>query len=874
MVVLYIVGGIGIGLFFMLRARYVLWRQAAIWGAVVGGLQALAMLNAWPLMWMSYDTAVSRSTFILGQIGAVLATLFGFSAFMALSFMAAETLTRRAFGHHPQFWRVWTRQSGSSTTILGQTVAGYLLVALFFAYDVALYAFATRVFGWWTPSEALFHPDVLATYLPWLSAIANSLQAGFWEECLFRAVPIAGAALIGDRFGKRTLFVVVAFVVQSIIFGAGHAPYPTQPSYARPVELILPSIGFGLLYLCFGLLPGIVLHFAFDVVWFALPIFLADAPGIWFQRFMVIAMTFVPLLIVLWRRWQVGMWTSLPDSERNAAWTPPTAPEPTETVAAIAHAGIAPIARRAWLALGAAGLVVCVWSAIAREPVEMFSVSRTRAIESARSALAARGVALGPEWRALPLPENGLSGRYEFVATTAGEARRRELLGRYLAEPRWNVRFATFEGDVAERAEEWRVFVTKTGTVLRVEHTLPEARAGASLDEAVARSRAVAALVREYSLDVTAGQAREISAHPSKRAARTDWTFTFADLSVPPLPQGELRVEVLLAGDEVAHVRRFVFVPEEWERSQRAGDTRNIIVSIIAGVVFGGLLVAAAVGGIVSWSRRRFAPRLFFAVAALMLSVTIAVSANAWPSTEAVMQTQIPLPIQLLGVIGVGVVGLIVTAALAGLAIGAQSPRLAEFGALPEREAVTIGVAVGAAGAALSALAMAIRTPDWAEAAELTRLGAFVPFLGVAIEPIAGLLTRIAIILSLLVNIHHSTGGWRNHRIVAAIVLALVGFLAAGAPVGSDLTSWFVGGVLLAAGLVVVYTTALRADLTMVPIVLATMLAIRTLMQGSTRPFPAALPGAIVAAVLTAAVGWWLFRALRKGRRPQIAPID
>ena len=142
-----------------------------------------------------------------------------------------------------------------------------------------LYFYATRLFGWWAPSDALIHPDVLASYFPWLSAIANSLQAGFWEESLFRAVPIAGAALIGDRFGKRNLFIVIAFVVQAIVFGAGHAPYPTQPSYSRPVELILPSIGFGLLYLCFGLLPGIILHYTFDVVWFALPLFVSTARG-------------------------------------------------------------------------------------------------------------------------------------------------------------------------------------------------------------------------------------------------------------------------------------------------------------------------------------------------------------------------------------------------------------------------------------------------------------------------------------------------------------------------------------------------------------------------------------------------------------------
>src|SRR4029453_13275454 len=133
----------------------VLWPQAAIWGTIVGGLQALATLNEWPLLWMTYDTAVPRSTFLAQQIATVAATLIGFSAFMALSFMAAETLTRRAFGHHPQFWRVWATEAGRSTGILGRTAAGFLLVSIFFAYDVVLYLIATRAFGWWMPAEAL-----------------------------------------------------------------------------------------------------------------------------------------------------------------------------------------------------------------------------------------------------------------------------------------------------------------------------------------------------------------------------------------------------------------------------------------------------------------------------------------------------------------------------------------------------------------------------------------------------------------------------------------------------------------------------------------------------------------------------------------------
>ena len=145
MVLLYVFGGIGVGLFFMLRRRRVLWRQPLVWGVAVAFLQALAAINEWPLLWMSYDTAVPRTTFFAQQCATIGVTFLGFSVFFALSFMAAETLTRAAFGDHPQFWRVWSRGSGSSTAILGRTVGGYLLVSLFFAYDVLLYLFTTRV---------------------------------------------------------------------------------------------------------------------------------------------------------------------------------------------------------------------------------------------------------------------------------------------------------------------------------------------------------------------------------------------------------------------------------------------------------------------------------------------------------------------------------------------------------------------------------------------------------------------------------------------------------------------------------------------------------------------------------------------------------
>jgi CAAX prenyl protease-like protein len=867
---LYVLGGIGVGLFFMLRKRFVVWRPAAAWGVVVALMQVLASANEFPLLWMTYDTAVPRTTFLVQQIASLAAIFVGFSVFFGLSFMAAETLTRRAFGSHPQFWRVWSKGPGSSKDVLGCTVAGYLLVSVFFAYDVMLYLMTTKTLGWWSPSEALLHPDVLATYVPWLSAIANSFQAGFWEEALFRAVPLAGAALIGDRFGKRGLFLVIGFVVQALIFGAGHAPYPNQPSYARPVELILPSIGFGLIYLYYGLLPGIILHFAFDVVWFALPIFLADAPGIWLQKLMVVVMTLVPVWIVLWRRVQAGRWTSLSPEDRNAAWIPPPPIERPETVAVHPHHTLDPRAGKIWAGLGAVGLVVCVIALAVRSDSGGISIGRQQAADIARRALDQRGVRLDARWRVMPVPENGANPVHEFISVTAGEQRRQQLLGVYLPAPRWRVRIATWQGDVADRAEEWLVIVTGSGEVKRVEHTLPQERPGASLDEAAARTLAQAALVRDARLDVTKGEAREVLARPSKQKARTDWTFDFVDTTVPALPKGEPRVDVQIAGDEVARVARFIHVPEDWQRQQRAADTRDLILRVLSGLVFGGLLVAAAVGGVIAWSRRQYTPRLFVVAAAVMFLVSLVNGVNGWPAVPALLPTEMPLPLALVGVIGIGLVALTITSMLVGLALGAQPQRLAGSGELPRAEALRLGIAAGLFGSALLVAVAWFKTPAWAQFPDVMPLGTVLPLIDSASDSVIGLLTRAAVILATLTAIDRLTSGWSHRRALAAFALAVIGFLGAGAPAGSHFGGWAIAGALTAAGLLGVYVTLLRFDLTMVPLALGVMTAVGALVRGAQGSFPGALGGAAVAVLVVAALSWWCFGALRKWRAHQL----
>jgi hypothetical protein len=399
-----------------------------------------------------------------------------------------------------------------------------------------------------------------------------------------------------------------------------------------------------------------------------------------------------------------------------------------------------------------------------------------------------------------------------------------------------------------------------------VQHTLPEGRAGATLDEPGARRIATAALSERLGLDAARGQVREVSASPSKLKARTDWVFTFVDTTIAPLPQGEPRIEVELAGDEVSATRRFVHVPEDWERRQRAGNTRNFVLQILDRMIEAALLVSAAVIGVIAWSRRRYAPRLFLAGAALMFLVSVGKTANGWPTAMAAFVTAAPLQLQVLGVIALGLVGLTLISVLVGLALGALPHRLAGAGTLPDRDTVRLGIAAGLVAAAGSAAAAALRTPVWGRAPDVDALGTVAPVVQAAIDPITRLLIATAVILATLLAIDRLTSGWTRRRPAGIVALALIGVVGSGVPSGAHAAGWLVGAAIMAVMFVVLYATLLRFDLTMVPLAVATMTAIAAVSEGTQRAYAGALPGSIGAAMLLAAVGWWWFRALRRAR--------
>ena len=850
--VLYGLGGCLLGLIWLMRRHAVRWAPSAKWAAVVAALITGAALASISASWFDYDTATSASTHLITRVGG--AVVGGVVTWLLLTvvFATAEGLDRTAFGHHPQLWRTWRAPSAYSRAIWGRTLAGYAWIGFDLAFIATFYFVVQRWLGWWSPSDALIDPNILGAPQPWLAPVSMALQAGMMEEALFRAVPLAGAALLGRRFGRETPFIGIALVLQAVIFGCAHANYPGQPAYARPVELFLPSLVWGVVYLRYGLVPGILFHFGFDLVLMSIPLFVTAAPGVGFDRAMVIGIFALPLLVIAVQRLRAGRLVDLPDSERNAAARPSvgetraveeavvdavdgaqatwSAELPGDRLAErVEPVHVAPVSRRGMAVLllfAVVGLVGMGLRIVQPYDAPGLSIARGDAIRIAEGALADRGVTLDARWHRTAIAVGTTDpSASRFVWQEGGRDLYARLIGHALPPPHWEVRFARFDGDVVDR-DTWRVSVVDDrpppdGTRL-VSHDIPEARAGKRLTEAEARPLAEAAIARW--LRVPAASLRPVAAESKAQPSRVDWLFRYVDPSVAIPAGGEARVAVEIDGDEVASVGRSLFLPDAWARDQRRRNERLIIPRGLLGLAGAAFAIACLV-----WMVRRVvrgeASRRAAWVAALLVVSTLSIgSVLGFEATEFGFTVGEPFRNQLLRVV-LQWVGVAAGGALFGALVASVGVRIASRTDDP--------VMLPA-----SASASAVRWSRWAPAIAIASL----------VVGIGGWSTLLTSATGARVPAVEAVNA--SSPLLAAIV-GQIGFTATAA------------AALIAAA---VLGSRRRRDewLAGAGIVVVAMLGRASIPDtGFT---------AIAASALFGLVGWWIFRSWLRGRPGVIAP--
>lgn len=648
----YLLIGCLVGLFILLRSRWIIWTTSVKWALLIATLDFLTVFNSLPILWMQYKTEGAMQAFLLEITVQALTYFFIRLTTLSLIFITSEGLTRRAFGNNIQFWNCWSPHIANSYSVLGQTVAGYLLVGIDLAFLVSFYLFTTYYFSWWSPLSQIVDPDVLAHYLPWFSSIALSLGAGFVEECQFRAIPLAGAALLGERYGKKRWWMIAAFIIQAVVFSAAHASYPAQPAYARLVELIVPSCIFAALYLRFGLLVPIIAHYTYDAILFALPIFATHTAYAWINQSIVITLIFAPLGIVLYQRYRTGYWQILPSDAYNNAWQPTTYTQRTVTMQPTVIHLLTTQKRYLLLLMAAFGLGAWTLTTRFTSDASSLMISKQDAIHIAQQTLSNYNMALDEHYQAYAQIQPNIEYdekaelQHTYIWQTYGQSTYHTLMGTYLKPPHWLIRFLRFEGSLIERAQEYEVRIgsdryelPQSYTSLSWKHSIPEQIAGTSLTKKEALLLIQETLpAHEYNMETF----ELMKAKPKQLPERTDWHFTFAHKQDP-----KLRLLISVAGDQIQEIDRKILVPEQFKRNEQKDQALHKTLKMLCQLLIWILFIIGLLYALMHFAHQDV-PWSFAIIGFITFISLFAIDIyNNWPHVIAQFNTQAPFINQL-----------------------------------------------------------------------------------------------------------------------------------------------------------------------------------------------------------------------------------
>ncbi|MCF7913310.1 MAG: CPBP family intramembrane metalloprotease [Candidatus Cloacimonetes bacterium] len=865
MLFLYGLLGIGLGSFFLLRTRYLLYRKALLWSFIVAFLGFLAGFNDLPLSWIWYDTAVTTQAHIMQSI---MTNLLGFIQnfiLLALSFIAAESLTRKAFPNHVRFWKTLTAPVAGSKRILGNTLAGYGLVAINLAYVLAFYLFTSKHLGWWNPAGLQVDPNFIAMPLPWLSVLSQALHAGFWEEALFRAVPLAGMVLIGRKLNKEKLFLVLGIIIQALIFSAGHANYAAQPAYARVVELIVPSLVFAFLYIRFGLYTGIILHFSFDAVLMAMYIWIMKAPGIWVNRILVIIGILLPLLIILYYRLKAGKWLEISTNYLNKHWLP-APPKPLKAPELICSSRSYNPRTLTWLIIAALIGTAC-WVAFTPFQADQpqMKLNRSRAVEIAKAVLEKQNIELSDGWRIDAELINSLSNSDKLVWQEAGKSVYHQAMGEYISEPVWQISFRTWKGDVADRAEAYRFRINTNGIVTTFRHTLPEDRAGMELTEDEARQLAVRSITDFYNMnDFTLN---EVEAAPEKMPQRKDWNFTFKDTLNYQPDIGEYRYNVKINGDQVMVINRYTYVPEEWSRQERNRTRPVRLFSQFFNITFILLYFAIGILAVVSWSNHRFNISTFYFVLLVMIVSTLVLRLNQWQQTPAGFSTSQPWNNQVLQYVLGSVSNVLVLsfifALLAGFLGSWQNKTINKL-----RVHNVILAALLFNG--ISALITLFKPDYMPSRPELNTLADYSPLLTVIFQAVSQWITSALLLIFAFHWLDKITANGQKRKFLTWLIFFIFVFILRQSVLVyaslADFTFLIILAASLALTLYFIFRQILVFDLSLIPVFLAVNASMQLLQNCFVNSWQGAVMANILAIIVINLLAWGWLTLLRKYR--------
>ena len=571
------------------RRGLVRWKWVLALGLFITVLYFAMQLNEWPLVRASYDTNDSYAGFFAAELVKALAGSLALALLVVIAAAPGEPLYR---GGQPNQLRL-----GSAFTLAGLRTrqffcsgfAGLCLAAVHIGFVVAFYVVGRR-FGVWAPQD-LQYSDTLSTALPWIYPLTIGIYAAASEEFLFRMFSI--------RFVMRvTRSRILAIVLPALAWGFLHSNYPQEPPYIRGIEVGAIGIVAGWVMLRWGILATLTWHYTVDAFLTSLSLMRSEDLYTRISGGIVGFAAVIPVGVAGLLYLKRGAFTDEADLLNRAqplVESTTVAEEPHSST--LPAALYQPLNRRGLVLLAGAGLLglASLWI-IKPQNIGAF----------VRFPLDGREAAARADDVLRRLRENPASYRRVLTIQYTFDPLVNEYLRRAIGvegvnrvyRDRVPAAFWTARYFRDSQKEEYFIVLRPDGTLHSVHHTLAEAAPGANLTKEEAQARAETFLRDSKGIDLSGW--RLVEAQSKKLPSRTDHSFVWEEMralsaSPPGAEAAQVRLSLVVQGDEVSGYRIFIHLPEDWVRKQNETTLANTAQTVILLSLVGGFGLAVLI---------------------------------------------------------------------------------------------------------------------------------------------------------------------------------------------------------------------------------------------------------------------------------------
>jgi membrane protease YdiL (CAAX protease family) len=213
-----------------------------------------------------------------------------------------------------------------------------------------------------------------------------------------------------------------------------------------------------------------------------------------------------------------------------------------------------------------------------------------------------------------------------FLERELGLERANQILSSRVRLWRWSYRWFK-----AQQKEEFRAGVTPTGEVAGFAHELAEDTARPAISDADAIAAAQRFLGERMHRDFAALEFVEQSTETRPHRIDRRYTWKYRDFDVKG---ASYRVEVDLAGNEIAGYHEFLKIPEQWTRDYKTLRSKNELASTIDTAVMGALLLGLLITIVIRVRRQDVRWRLASVVGLTGMILSFFSSMNSFPLEE------------------------------------------------------------------------------------------------------------------------------------------------------------------------------------------------------------------------------------------------